>query len=335
MDMERDASRQNFQARQNQQRFAQHQYSQEQSHQNMQTRQQQQQHFTQQQQIQTEQREAQQIDADINSVNENIANGNITSEEGRTLLWKLENKKRGLQTAGGPPPDTPWYVGTDKDIGKTWWEDTDADKPGGGKWRIQYTMEMRGSGPKAVVLIDERKNWEDLDNARRDQSRADAAESRAHAADGRAQHATDLSNKNEQRKYDIESDRQVNETRKTEADIRAIDAGKVEAKTKSDTILREKLEKRADRDADAALRDEWTQLKQSQAWIDAGGSSMRKEQVANENGFDETGSPTTSKRAQKVNELLDKYLKAEAPDLVSSEPQIPFNGQTGMYEVVV
>ena len=340
-DMERDASN-------NAQRFANQRNLQQQSHDAQMMRQQQQQHFQQQQKRQQEDAEAAKIDSDINAVRDKRRRNEITAEEERTLLWGLENKKRGLQTAGGPPPETPWYVGTDKDLGKKWWEDTDDDKPGGGKWRVQYGMTNRG---EQKVLRDERKEWEERDNARREQDRLDREEERAKIKDERESAAEQRREANEQRNQSREDRAQDTAERaedradrEEQSANRSQESHQATLKAKEDDALYTKLERRAERSADAELASEWTRVTQSQEWIDAGNETTTKkkqaarEAVANQNGFDVNGEPTTSKRKQKVNEILDRELKDEenkAGHLASTEQAVPYNADAGMYEVVV
>lgn len=334
MDMERDAARHSrtsaFQAQQNQQRFAQQQFMQQRSHENQMMRWQQQQHFTQQQQQQQEDAEAAQIDADINAVREKRRNNEISAEEERTLLWKLENKKRGLQTAGGPPPDTPKYVGTDRDVGDHWWEETDDLKPDGTKWRVQYTRDSRGS---IKIIRDERKEWEERDNARRQQDREDAAETRAQAKDERDTEAEKRRVTNEERAQNTAERAQASEERKVRSEERTIEQGERDQKKEDDDALYTRLERRAKRDAQTNLRAKWQEIQQSD---DRLSDKKRAARAAGISDFKE--GPTKEDIEAEEARLLDEYLNDsanEATDLASTEQAVPFNADAGMYEVVV
>lgn len=333
MDMQRDSARHSrnssLQSQMNRQRFAQQQHLQSRSQEHQMLRQQQQQHFQQQQQQQQEDAEAAQIDSDINAVREKRRRDEISVEEERTLLWKLENKKRGLQTAGGPPPETPKYVGTDQDIGDSWEAETDELKPDGTPWKITYSRTNRGD---KTILRDEKKEWTDREKDRREWDLKQAQEARALAAEGRAQQEAERKAAAEERRLQIESDRQAGESRKIEAETRDKEASTRAEKTESRTQITSQLKDRANRKAKTGLRQKYNDI------MDEDLNRAKRQSKLRAAGISDMEGPTKEDIDAEEARLLDEYLTDEEAasgrdDL--AQQGVPFNADAGMFEVTV
>lgn len=109
----------------------------------------------------------------------------LSEEQKRSQVFNIERELLYDQADSGPPKDVPWYVGTEKDIGMVWWEDTDEVKPdtlGGGKWRVRYTRTNRGD---AQVLFHERERYFSNLETERGVAKKEATEEEADRTDRR------------------------------------------------------------------------------------------------------------------------------------------------------
>ena len=176
--------RNQWQAQHNYQRFQQQSQLYKENDERDQMQQQQKQHYEDQKRREQYEKREQFAKQEIDRIR---AHPGLSEEQKRSQIFRIERDILYDQADSGPPKDVPHFVGTEKDIGMAWWEDTDEVKPdtlGGGKWRTRYTRTNRHD---VQVLFHEKKEYYANLATEREMAKKEATEEKADQAERRGE----------------------------------------------------------------------------------------------------------------------------------------------------